>query len=113
MEHDPRVVEISLSLEKRVVLLERLDRVASVLVGHERGLVDIAFTEHSKHVEVEARLDIPPEAKWISKTTLPRVAVDEETRLNLVQNRVLEELRHVALEEIEAVAVDRSDIHLS
>jgi hypothetical protein len=36
----------------------------------------------------------------------------EQPRLDLVEHRVLEVLRHLPLQEVEAVAVDRADVHL-
>jgi hypothetical protein len=36
----------------------------------------------------------------------------EQPRLDLVEHRVLEVLRHLPLQEVEAVGVDRADVHL-
>src|SRR5207249_4506823 len=72
LQHDSGVVEVPLSLEESVVLLERVDRLSSAVVSDEDRFVDIAFAQCSEHLEVEPRLYVPPQPERVGEAALLR-----------------------------------------
>ena len=73
--------------------------------------VRVAFAKSSQHVQVQAGFDMLFEADII-EAGLSWRAVDEESRLNLVEHAELEVLRNAPLQQPEAVPVDGADVHL-
>ena len=105
--HDLGEVQIALLVQVGAVLLERLECSAPL----EGGRVHIRLADRIQDLEVQSGLDPSLEAES-AESCLGRSAVDQQARLHLVQDRVLEVLRKVSLEKLQAVAVDCPDVHL-
>ena len=104
---DRTEVQVALVGEHVEVLLQaRLD-VGSL----ERGLVDVGFAQDRHQLAVSAGVAIAMPAQ-VGQPAPPRVARDQVPLLDVVEHAVGQRVVVVLLQQLEAEAVDRSDIEV-
>ena len=80
--------------------------------------VDLVLAQHAEHLQVELRVDVAPQHALLRRRRAARqpglgaVAVHEQLRRDVGQHGELELLRHEPLQQVQAVAVHRPDVHL-
>ena len=82
-----------------------------------RGIGHHVLAQDGEGCDITAGVDEPfqplaVESVGLGEARQPRVAIDEQRLLHLVQHLVLHVLGHLGLEQIEAEPVDGADVHL-